>query len=76
MITFEEAKELSKGYKVVPISMEIMSDIRTPMQVLRILKGVSSHCYMLESVNLRFSSGKMGKIYIPRIRSEVRDYLH
>ena len=46
----EEAKELSKGYKVVPISMEIMSDIRTPMQVLRILKGVSSHCYMLESV--------------------------
>ena len=50
MITFEEAKELSKGYKVVPISMEIMSDIRTPMQVLRILKGVSSHCYMLESV--------------------------
>ena len=46
MITFEEAKELSKGYKVVPISMEIMSDIRTPMQVLRILKGVSSHCYM------------------------------
>ena len=43
MITFEEAKELSKGYKVVPISMEIMSDIRTPMQVLRILKGVSSH---------------------------------
>ena len=51
MITFEEAKELSKGYKVVPISMEIMSDIRTPMQVLRILKGVSSHCYMLESVN-------------------------
>ena len=50
MITLEEAKELSKGYKVVPISMEIMSDIRTPMQVLRILKGVSSHCYMLESV--------------------------
>ena len=61
MITFEEAKELSKGYKVVPISMEIMSDIRTPMQVLRILKGVSSHCYMLESVE---KSGEMGKIYI------------
>ena len=53
MITLEEAKELSKGYKVVPISMEIMSDIRTPMQVLRILKGVSSHCYMLESVEIR-----------------------
>ena len=50
MISLEEARKVSEGYKVVPISKEIMSDIRTPMQVLRILKGVSSHCYMLESV--------------------------
>lgn len=50
MITLHEAKELAKGYRVVPISKEIMADIKTPMEVLRILKGVSSHCYMLESV--------------------------
>ncbi|MCD7826191.1 MAG: anthranilate synthase component I [Clostridiaceae bacterium] len=50
MITLQEAKELAEGYQVVPISKEIMADIRTPMQVLRILKGVSRHCYMLESV--------------------------
>ncbi len=50
MITLQEAKNLADGYKVVPISREIMADIRTPMQVLRILKGVSRHCYMLESV--------------------------
>ena len=50
MITLEEAREIAKGYKVVPISMEILSDIKTPIQVLRILKGVSRHCYMLESV--------------------------
>ena len=50
MITLDEAKELGKGYKVVPISKEILSDIRTPIEVLRILKGVSRHCYMLESV--------------------------
>lgn len=50
MITLQEAKELAEGYRVVPISKEIMADIRTPMQVLRILKGVSHHCYMLESV--------------------------
>lgn len=49
-MTLEEAKEISKGYKVVPISMEILSDMKTPMQVLQILKGVSRHCYMLESV--------------------------
>ena len=50
MITLQEAKELAEGYKVVPISKEIMADIKTPMEVLRILKGVSKHCYMLESV--------------------------
>lgn len=50
MISLEEAEKISKGFKVVPISKEIMSDIKTPIEVLRILKNVSSHCYMLESV--------------------------
>ncbi len=39
-----------EGYKAAPVGMEILSDVRTPMQVLRILKNVSEHCYMLESV--------------------------
>lgn len=50
MISLEEVRELSQGYKVVPISKEILSDIRTPIEVLRILKGASTHCYMLESM--------------------------
>lgn len=50
MITLNEARELAKDFKVVPISEEIMADIKTPMEVLRILKKESSHCYMLESV--------------------------
>ena len=50
MITLQEAKDLAKGYQVVPICKEIMADIKTPIEVMRILKGVSSHCYMLESV--------------------------
>lgn len=50
MISLEEARKLSQGYKVIPISREILSDIRTPMEVLRILKEVSSHCYLLESM--------------------------
>ena len=50
MITLEQARELSRGYGVIPISGEIPADIKTPMEVLRILKGVSTHCYMLESV--------------------------
>ena len=31
--------------------MEILSDVRTPIEVLKILKNVSSHCYLLESVS-------------------------
>lgn len=50
MISLEEAEKISKGFHIIPISREIMSDIKTPIQVLRILKNVSSHCYMLESV--------------------------
>lgn len=52
--TLEEAKKFAddkdSGYKVVPVMKEILSDIATPMQVLKKLLRVSSHCYMLESV--------------------------
>ncbi|MBD5547822.1 MAG: anthranilate synthase component I [Lachnospiraceae bacterium] len=46
-------KELQQEnkYKTVPVSMEILSDVRTPIEVLKILKNVSSHCYLLESVS-------------------------
>lgn len=37
-------------YNIVPISCEILSDICTPIEAIRILKNVSTHCYMLESV--------------------------
>lgn len=37
-------------YKALPVSAEILADVRTPIQVLRALKNVSSHCYLLESV--------------------------
>ncbi|MDE6751770.1 MAG: anthranilate synthase component I [Eubacterium sp.] len=39
----------SGKYKVLPVSCEILSDICTPIEAIRILKNVSTHCYMLES---------------------------
>ena len=48
--TLEEAKKLADDYRCVPVSRRILSDIATPIQVLRILKSVSRHCYMLESL--------------------------
>lgn len=49
--TLEEVKALAAegSYRTVPVSTEILSDIRTPIEVLRILKNVSGHCYLLES---------------------------
>ncbi len=48
---FAEVKEIAQSgkYKVLPVSCEILSDICTPIEAMRILKNVSTHCYMLES---------------------------
>jgi anthranilate synthase component 1 len=48
---FEEAAKIAETgiYKVIPISCEIYSDRCTPIEVLRKLKNVSKHCFILES---------------------------
>ncbi|WMC91985.1 anthranilate synthase component I [Kineothrix sp. MB12-C1] len=48
--SLEEVKSYAPDYKTVPISRVIYSDMCTPIQVLQILKSVSCHCYMLESL--------------------------
>ncbi len=50
--SLEELKEIAQDseYKIAPVAMEMLSDIRTPIEVMRILKNVSNHCYMLESI--------------------------
>ena len=47
----EEVKRIAEGsaYRVVPLSCEILSDFTTPIEMMRVLKNVSNHCYMLES---------------------------
>lgn len=47
--TLEQAKELT-GYSVIPVCREILSDFTTPIEVLRKLRRVSRHVYILESV--------------------------
>ena len=39
----------SGKFNVFPVSCEILSDFTTPIEAMRILKNVSTHCYMLES---------------------------
>ncbi|MCR4589089.1 MAG: anthranilate synthase component I [Lachnospiraceae bacterium] len=49
--TLEEIQTIAATgtYKAAPISCEILSDFITPIEAMRILKNVSTHCYMLES---------------------------
>jgi len=47
----EDIKQYLTGdFKTIPVSLEILSDIKTPIEVLRILKNVDKHCFLLESV--------------------------
>ncbi|MCI8835813.1 MAG: anthranilate synthase component I [Ruminococcus sp.] len=45
-------------YKVLPVSCEMLSDFTTPIETMRILKNVSTHCYMLESAQANETWGR------------------
>ncbi|PKM48223.1 MAG: anthranilate synthase component I, partial [Firmicutes bacterium HGW-Firmicutes-6] len=46
----EEARGYCGDYQSIPISLELFSDIKTPIEVLKILKATGKKCYLLESV--------------------------
>jgi len=48
--TLEEVKKIGVGYRIVPVYTELLSDMTTPIQVLKRLKKKSHNCYILESV--------------------------
>lgn len=39
----------SGKYDIAPVKMEMLSDVKTPIETLRVLLNVSRHCYLLES---------------------------
>ena len=49
--SFEEAERIAetKRYSVLPLSTEMYSDTVTPIELIKKLKTVSGHCFMLES---------------------------
>ena len=49
--TLDEVNRIaaSGAYDVLPVSCEMLSDFTTPIETMKILKNVSTHCYMLES---------------------------
>ena len=45
-------------YDVLPVSCEMFSDFITPIEAMRILQNVSTHCYMLESAQANEAWGR------------------
>ena len=58
--TFDEDNEIAATgrYNVLPVSLEILSDFITPIETMKILKNVSTHCYMLESAQANETWGR------------------
>ncbi len=52
-LTMEECSRIAGegAYGVIPVMTEILGDAKTPIEVLRILKNVSRHVYLLESAD-------------------------
>ena len=48
--SLEQARTYEQTYRCVPISRTVLADSFTPIQVLRILMGVSRHVFLLESL--------------------------
>ena len=53
----ELARYRKAGYKVAPVSCELLADVCTPIQAVRKLKNVSSHCFLLESAEAQENWG-------------------
>jgi anthranilate synthase component 1 len=47
--TLEQAKELSKGYDVIPVAFEMLADTHTPINLFLSFKDSSENCFLLES---------------------------
>ena len=61
-------------YTVCPVCQEILSDFRTPVEVMRALMNVDEHCFMLESADQSKRWGRYTFLgYKPRLGITVQD---
>ncbi len=73
--SLEEVKKiaLSGQYRLIPVIREILSDVATPVQVMRKLLMVSDHCFLLESVEDSRQWGRYSFLgYSPRMEVTSR----
>lgn len=75
--TLEEMKRITAAdpsLRRIPLATQIYADVRTPVEVLRILKGVSHHVYLLESAEAAEKWGRYTFLgYDPVMEITARD---
>lgn len=49
--TMSEAKMLAEGNHMIPISLEIFSDVKTPIEILKNIREKNKQWYILESIS-------------------------
>ena len=51
--TLEKVKEIAASgeYRRIPVCKELYADRYTPVEVMRVLRKASKHCYLLESAS-------------------------
>ena len=73
--SFESVKELAAmgKYKRIPVCEEMLSDRFTTIEVMRMLRAVSSHCYLLESAEAHQQWGRYSFLgYAPTMEITCR----
>ncbi len=64
----------SGKYDILPVSCELLSDFTTPIETMRVLKSVSTHCYMLESASANEKWGRYTFLgYDPKFEITCKD---
>jgi len=70
----DEAKILAEGNTVIPIAMEMYSDVKTSVEILRNIRSRSDRFYILESVTGSDSWGRYSFLgYNPTVTVRGRD---
>ena len=76
--SLEEVKRIAetKEFKRVPVSMEILSDSLTAIEVVRILRNASHQCYLLESASQTETWGRYSFLgFNPKMEITCQDGL-
>ena len=49
-LSLHEIKQYAGTYTLVPLCRTLYADLRTPLEVLRLVQTLTKHCYLLESM--------------------------